>query len=148
MHAERKDTVCSHKHSFTPFPPLLALTDGQNDGWRNKYTRCAWAGGTFFPVVLLCHFLFLREIGFGFTYLRTFLKKLCYKLIISNSCWSISNVFWRALKFKKILIGFLCFTETIRSKLSVTVYLFLALYGSTTFQSWSFFKYIENFLCK
>ncbi len=35
--------------------PLLALTDGQ----RNKYTRFAWAGGTFFPVVLLCQFLVL-----------------------------------------------------------------------------------------
>ncbi len=35
-----------------------------------------------------------------------------------------------------------------RSKLSDTVYLFLALYGSTTFQSRSFLKNIENFLCK
>ncbi len=35
-----------------------------------------------------------------------------------------------------------------RSKLSVTVYLFLALYGSTTLQSWSFLKNIKNFLCK
>jgi hypothetical protein len=32
------------------------------------------------------------------------------------------------LQFKKNLIGFLYFTETMRSKLSVTVYLFLALY--------------------
>ncbi len=49
--------------------PLLALTDGQKDGQRNKYTRFAWAGGTcpcfawaggtFFPVVLLCQFLVL-----------------------------------------------------------------------------------------
>ncbi len=30
--------------------PLLALTDGQNYGKRNKYTRYAWAGGTFFPL--------------------------------------------------------------------------------------------------
>ncbi len=52
------------------------------------------------------------------------------------------------LYFKKILIGFLCFTETMRSKLSVTVYLFLALYGSTTSQSRSFLKNIKNFLCK
>ncbi len=34
--------------------PLLALTDRQNDGRRDEYNRCAWAGGTFFPVVLLC----------------------------------------------------------------------------------------------
>ncbi len=33
-------------------------------------TRCAWAGGTFFPVVLLycVSFWFWWEIGFGFTY--------------------------------------------------------------------------------
>jgi hypothetical protein len=47
----------------------------------SKYTRCAWAGGTFFPVVLLCIFLFWQEIGFGFTYLRTLLNKLFYELI-------------------------------------------------------------------
>ncbi len=33
-----------------------------------------------------------------------------------------------------------------RNKLSVTVYLFLALYGSTTIQSRSFLKNIENFV--
>jgi hypothetical protein len=37
----------------------------------NSYTRCAWAGGTFFPVVRLCQFFgFWREIDFGVTYLR------------------------------------------------------------------------------
>ncbi len=35
-----------------------------------------------------------------------------------------------------------------RSKLSVTVYLFLDLYGSTTLQSRSFLKNIENFFVK
>ncbi len=29
--------------------PLLALTDGQNDGQRNKYTCCMWTKGTLFP---------------------------------------------------------------------------------------------------
>ncbi len=72
--------------------PLLALThrqtDGQTDRQRVKYTCFAWAGGTcprfalaggtFFPVVLLCQFLvlagnrfcfwFWREIVFGVTY--------------------------------------------------------------------------------
>ncbi len=37
------------------------------------YTRFAWAGGTFFPVV---SFWFWREIGFGFTYLRTLLNNV------------------------------------------------------------------------
>jgi hypothetical protein len=50
------------------------------------------------------------------------------------------------LKFKKILIGFLYFTEKIRSNLSVTVYLFLALYRSTIIQSQLFLKNIENFV--
>ncbi len=34
------------------YSTLLTLTDRQNDGQRNKYTPFAWAGGTFFPVVL------------------------------------------------------------------------------------------------
>jgi hypothetical protein len=49
------------------------------------------------------------------------------------------------LWFKKILIGFLYFPETMITKLSVNVYLFLALYGSTTIQTWSFLKNIENY---
>ena len=36
--------------------PLLALTHRQNYRWRNEYTHYAWAGGTFFPVVLLSVF--------------------------------------------------------------------------------------------
>ncbi len=50
------------------------------------------------------------------------------------------------LQFKKIFVGFLYFTETMRSKLSVTVYLFLALCGSTIIQSQLFLKNIENFV--
>ncbi len=46
--------------------PFLALTDGQNDGQRDKYTRCTWAGGTFFPVVLLCQFLVVAGVRFWF----------------------------------------------------------------------------------
>jgi hypothetical protein len=54
--------------------PLLALTYPQTELWRNEYTRCVWAGGTFFPVVLLCQVLgFWQEIVFGFTSLFTVL---------------------------------------------------------------------------
>ncbi len=35
---------------------------------RNKYTRCAWAGGTFFQLCCCVNFWFWREICFGFTY--------------------------------------------------------------------------------
>ncbi len=54
--------------------PLLALTDRQNDGQRNKYTRCAWAGGTFFPVVVLCQFLVLAGNRFWFYILLMYLE--------------------------------------------------------------------------
>ncbi len=49
------------------YSTLLALTDGRNHRQKNKYTCFAWAGGTFFPVVLLCcvSFWFWWEIGFG-----------------------------------------------------------------------------------
>jgi hypothetical protein len=49
---------CGRKANLVRFTlfysTLLTLTDGQNYRRRNKYTCFAWAGGTFFPVVLLC----------------------------------------------------------------------------------------------
>ncbi len=83
------------------YSTLLALTHRQNHKRRNKYTCCAWAGGSFFPVVLLCQFLFWQEIGFGFTYLRTLLTNYFMNKYFSNSCWSISYVFrWVHLSIK------------------------------------------------
>ncbi len=43
------------------YSTLLTLTHRRNDRQRNEYTRYAWAGGTFFPVVLLCQFFVLAE---------------------------------------------------------------------------------------
>jgi hypothetical protein len=75
------------------YSTLLALTDGRNHRQRNEYTRFVWAGGTFFPVVLLCQFLFLQEIGFGCTYY--------YVLRVPYSCGVVlvflvlaGNSFW------------------------------------------------------
>jgi hypothetical protein len=53
--------------------PLIALTDGQNDRQRNKYTRCAWAGGSFLPVVRLRQLLVLAGNRFWF-YILTYLE--------------------------------------------------------------------------
>jgi hypothetical protein len=50
-----------------------------------KYTRCAWAGGTFFPVVILCQFLVLEGNRFWF-YIFMYLE---YKY----SC-GVVLVFW------------------------------------------------------
>ncbi len=56
------------------FSTLLALTDRHNDGRRNKYTHYAWAGGTFFPVVLLCQFSVLVGNRFWFYILLMYLE--------------------------------------------------------------------------
>jgi hypothetical protein len=58
--------------------PLLALTDGQNHRRRVKYTCCAWAGGTFFPVVLLCQVLVLLGNRFWFYLLCTYVFRVQY----------------------------------------------------------------------
>ncbi len=56
------------------YSTLLALTDRRNDGQRVKYTRCAWAGGTFFPVVLLCQFFVQVGNRFWFYILLMYLE--------------------------------------------------------------------------
>jgi hypothetical protein len=72
-HAERKITVRSHKHSFTPYPTLSPYSP--TDRITDRETNTLAARGLvelFFPVVLLCQFIgFWREIGFGVTYSRT-----------------------------------------------------------------------------
>ena len=81
---------------FTLFySTLLTLTDGRNDRQRNKYTCCAWAGGTFFPVVLLCQFLVLAANRFWFYLLCTYVLRVQYScgvvlvflVLARNSCW-------------------------------------------------------------
>ncbi len=70
-HARKKKLPIFLINTLLLHIPLLALTGRQKDRQRDKYTRCAWAGGTFFPVVLLCQFFgFWQKIGFGVTYLR------------------------------------------------------------------------------
>ncbi len=54
----------SGKHSFTLHPSLDPY--GHNHRQRNTYTRFAWAGGTFFTVVLLCQVLVLAGNRFWF----------------------------------------------------------------------------------
>ncbi len=58
----------NNKYRFYPqtIAEILAMARAHKEN-----TRFAWAGGTFFPVV---SFWFWREIGFGFTYLRTLLN--------------------------------------------------------------------------
>ncbi len=79
-HAERKITIHSHKHSFTPYPSLSPYwqTDRMTDRWTNTLAARRLEE-LFFQLCCCVSFLFWREIGFGFTYLRTLLNKLFYK---------------------------------------------------------------------
>ncbi len=79
MHAVRKFPFFLI-NTLLLYIPLLALTDRQNYGQRNEYTRFAWAGGTFSPVVLLCQFSVLAGNRFCFTYY------LCTQGIVPYSC--------------------------------------------------------------
>jgi hypothetical protein len=78
--------------------PLLVLTDRQNYRWtelqRNKYTRCAWAGGTFFLVVLLCQFLAPAGNRFWFYLLCTYVLRVQYSCGVVLVFW-----FWREIVF-------------------------------------------------
>ncbi len=72
--------------------PLLTLTGRQNDRQRNKYTRCAWAGGTFFPVVVLCQFLILA--GNRILVLHTYVLRVQYSCGVVLVLW-----FWQEMVF-------------------------------------------------
>ncbi len=104
-----------------------------NDGQRNEYTCFVWAGGTFFPVVLLCRvsFWFWWEKGFGlhthvlrvqyscgvvlvFWLRREIVFGVTYILSVQYSC-AVVSVFWlqreivlkmRTCIYKKILLGY------------------------------------------
>ncbi len=73
--------------------PPLALTHPQTELGRDKYTCCVGAGGTFFPVVLLCQFIgFWLEIGFFVTFLciqSTIQLWHCFRfsVLAGNSFW-------------------------------------------------------------
>jgi hypothetical protein len=92
MHAERKITDLFDLHSFTPHPSLSPYR--QTELWRNKYTRCAWARGTFFPVVLLCQFFVLAGNRFRFYLLCTFALRVQYSCGVVLVFW-----FWREIVF-------------------------------------------------
>ncbi len=84
------------------------------------YTCYAWAGGTFFPVVLLCQFLVLAGNRFWFYILlviwfwQEIVFDVLYVLSVQYSCGAVS-VFWlgqeivlkmRTRFYKEILLGY------------------------------------------
>ncbi len=114
------------------------------------YTRCAWAGGTFFQLCCCVSFWFWREICFGFTYYylctQSTIQLWCcvsFLTLAGNSFWCYVRtqctiqlcgcvVFWlwqeiilkmRTRFYKKILLGYFIMIR-------------------------SFLKNIKTFLCK
>ncbi len=84
--------LCLNLLNTYNFPAKGTLTDRLTDWLKDKYTRCAWAGRTFFPVVLLCQFLVLAGNRFWF-YILTGLEyntvvALCQFLVLAG------NIFW------------------------------------------------------
>ncbi len=75
------------------YSTLLALTDGQNHRRRVKYTRFVWAGGTFFPIVLLCQFSVLAGNRFWFYILLMYLEYHAV-VVLCQFFW-----FWREIVF-------------------------------------------------
>ncbi len=61
---------------------------------RGPNTCCAWAGGTFFPVVLLCQFLVLAGNRFWFYLPCTYVLKVQYSCGVVLVFW-----FWQEIVF-------------------------------------------------
>jgi hypothetical protein len=72
-----------------------------------KNTRCAWAGGTFFPVVLLCQFLVLAGNRFWFYLLCTYVLRVQY------SC-GVVLVFWFWWEIVLVLRMYLVYNTVVR----------------------------------
>ncbi len=132
MHAERKITNLSVKHSFTPYPSLSPYS--QTDRMTDRGTNTLTARGLeelFFPVVVLCQFLVLAGNKFWF-YILMYLEYntvvvllvfwfwqeivfgVTYVLSVQYSCAVVSD-FWVVAGnrsqnedrfYKKILLGY------------------------------------------
>ncbi len=76
------------------YSTLLTLTDRQKDRQRNKYTRYAWAGGTFFQLCCCVSFLVVVEIVLGDTYLSYHLCGCVFFFAAGNGFWLHRSVFW------------------------------------------------------
>ncbi len=73
-------------------------------GWRNLfYTRFAWAGGTFFTVVLLCQFLVLAGNRFWFYILMNLEYYSCGVVLVFWFWWEIFFVLRRYLVYDTVV---------------------------------------------
>jgi hypothetical protein len=72
----------------------ISLYVGTGTRYIDTYTCCAWAGGTFFPVVLLCQFLVLAGNRFWFYLQYTYVLRVQYSCRVVLVFW-----FWGEIVF-------------------------------------------------
>ena len=92
-HAERKITVHSHEHSFTPYPSLSPY--GKTGRMTDRGTNTLAAHGLeelFSSCAVVSVFWFWREIGFGVTYLCTLSTIqlwhcVSFLVLVGNNVW-------------------------------------------------------------
>ncbi len=98
MHAERKITIYSYKHSFTPYPSLspYSPTDRITDGGTNTLAARRLEE-------LMSVFCFWWEIVLGVTYLPYQLCRCVFFLVaVGNSFGLHRSVFWL---WREIVLG-------------------------------------------
>jgi hypothetical protein len=122
-------------------------------GWRNFFLvvllcQCfVLAGNRFWFYILLMYLEYHTVVfcvsffGCGGKYFFVFRTHLVYKTVF----WQKVNFVWIFLLNPNFLLVHRSFSK-MRSKFSTSVYFFLALYGSTTIDSWLFLKNIKNFV--
>ncbi len=116
MHAKRKTTVCSHKHSFTPYP---SLSHYRWTEWQRSNTLAARVlEELFFQLCCCVSFWFWREIGFELVMMdRLFLRTAGYLRFGGN---------WHYIIFLRIVLEYIFF------RLKIFLVLVLGTNGCTT----------------
>ncbi len=97
MHAIRKITTFSGKHSFTLHPSLSPY--GRTELWRNETLAMRGLEEPFFPVVLLCQFPVLAGNRFWFYIFLMYLDTHTVVVL----CWFFW--FWREIVFGTYLLS-------------------------------------------
>jgi hypothetical protein len=96
MHAERKINVCSHKHSFTPYPSLSTYrqTDRITDRGRNTLALRGLEE-LFSSCDVVSVFWLWQEIVLGVTYLPYQLCRCVFFVVVAGNSFGLHrSVFW------------------------------------------------------
>ncbi len=103
MHAERKITLHSHKHSFPPYPSLspYSQTDGMMDRGTNTLAVCGLEE-IFFHLCCCVSFRLWQEIVLGGTYLPYQLCRCVFFFVAAGNSFGLHRTFfwlWREIVF-------------------------------------------------